>query len=158
MHSVDEGVNLDLDLDLDNIYLRPMQQLPSWLRKNICLNKIIKISVTQSFHVAHHLSLLQPYIYAAIFMSPPVAILIMLLPKSVYPVRGQKWFQQIRAAASIGIHSWLWIGLALTLVGWIRLTDGDAVVDLGWTPIIKGLLYLYLSELFLYGFCLHPFM
>jgi len=171
--SVDEGVHLD------NIYLSPMKKLPSWLKNNFYLIKLFKIIAAQGLHVAHHLSLLQPYLYAAIVMPPPLAILIMLLPKYIYPVQGQKWFQQIRAMASISIHSWLWIGLnvimsmmvgnhaSTTDVGchW-NLANSNITGrnkfqlcgDLGWTPIMKGLLYLYLSELFLYGFCLHPFM
>ena len=165
MDSVDEGVNLD------NIYLRPIKQLPSWLRNNIYMIRLCKIVAAQGLHVAHHASVTQPFLASALFMPPPLAILILLLPKYMYPARGQKWFQQIRAVASIGIHSWLWIGVALTLVGLIRLSNDVDVVDdesclppycvkasSTWTPIIKGLLYLYLSELYLYGFCLHPFM
>ena len=64
MDSVDEGVNLD------NIYLRPIKQLPSWLRNNIYMIRLCKIVAAQGLHVAHHASVTQPFLASALFMPP----------------------------------------------------------------------------------------
>lgn len=59
----------------------------------------------------------------------------------------------LRIAASVGIHTWLWVGLNIWL---LFLRNSGA--DVSYSSVFKGLFYLYLSELFLYGFAMHPFM
>jgi hypothetical protein len=61
----------------------------------------------------------------------------------------------VNVVASIGIHAWLWVGFD----AWLLFSAGKGA-DNPWSAVSvgKGLLYLYLSELFLYGFAMHPFM
>jgi hypothetical protein len=56
-----------------------------------------------------------------------------------------------RLTASLSLHTWAWVCLDAWLLFWQAQ---------GWTlgSVLKGLCYLYLSELCLYGFALHPFM
>jgi fatty acid desaturase len=51
---------------------------------------------------------------------------------------------------SVGLHTWLWVMLDMWLVAGHN--------DVTWTSVFKGLLYLYISDLCLYGFAMHPFM
>lgn len=58
----------------------------------------------------------------------------------------------VRISSSVGLHAWV----SLFLSWWLLFGHlGDT-----WTVVsaLKGFFYLYLSELFLYGFAMHPFM
>jgi len=54
------------------------------------------------------------------------------------------------AGLSMGAHTWLWLGLSYVLLAY-----GVPRPSIG--SCILGLLYLYLSELFLHGFACHPY-
>jgi len=76
--------------------------------------------------------------------------------------------------ATIGLHSFLWPAVMLRLfcTEWAFAVDASyanlfvfqtvdlwgSVFPMDWTPAWKGLFYLALSEMFLFGFCYHPFM
>jgi len=76
--------------------------------------------------------------------------------------------------ATMGLHSFLWPAVMLRLfcTEWAFALDASyanlfvfrtvelwgGVFPMDWTPAWKGLFYLALSELFLFGFCYHPFM
>ena len=69
----------------------------------------------------------------------------------------------IRLGASVGLHSWLWFGSMIYLLfyssaGSIHTDNGVIIASWTFYSVFKGFIYLYLSELFLYGFCMHPFM
>jgi hypothetical protein len=54
--------------------------------------------------------------------------------------------------SSISLHVWLWVLLDYWLL------FGRSGNPWTWSSAAKGFSYLYLSDLFLYGFLMHPFM
>lgn len=62
----------------------------------------------------------------------------------------------VSGGASVGLHAWLWVSYTIVLLFYLRSYTGHAHVT--FSSFCKGFLYLYLSELFLYGFMMHPFM
>ena len=59
----------------------------------------------------------------------------------------------VKSCASQGLHLYLWLSLNIYLLFYA------VPVELWtWGGMLRGCFYLYLSELFLYGFCMHPYM
>lgn len=132
----------------------------------------IKIMIIQMGHVFHHASLTWLLI-CALVVPPPLALIGFVFPDQCvkliieglkyvqfYDSKNNKFTKQaldlfvgvlIRGTTSVGLHAWLWVGLNVYLLFWYH-----AHITL--YSVFKGLMYLYLSELFLYGFAMHPFM
>lgn len=66
----------------------------------------------------------------------------------------------VRISGSVGLHSWLWVLLVVYLLfgGWCTSTSTAGGCPFTLASVGKGFVYLYLSDLFLYGFAMHPYM
>lgn len=60
----------------------------------------------------------------------------------------------VRLVSSVAVHCYLWVILDWWLL-YGHLSSSEVFV---WSHFFRGFLYLYLSELFLYGFGCHPYM
>jgi fatty acid desaturase len=135
------------------------------------MNKFLKCLYVQFGHVAHHSMFDLLYVYGLLVI-PPISIPLFFWPDKFrdlflyvlshnsvqvpflknYPENAKLLFSiAIRLTASVGLHAWA--GLLLNI--WL-LFYSNPMWRFG--SLVKGFLYLYLSELFLYGFAMHPYM
>jgi cytochrome b involved in lipid metabolism/fatty acid desaturase len=135
--------------------------------------KYLKVLLVQLGHLQHHgmmsllflqLLLLPPFISFPLFLCPDfVARSILQLTRASFDatsivadlgvdVEDLACKMMCRIISSVGVHAYLWVGLDW----WLLFGPYSAPFSLG--ACVKGIVYLYLSELFLYGFLCHPFM
>ncbi len=138
---------------------------------HVQMNKFLKCLYVQFGHIAHHSMFDLLYVYGLLVI-PPISIPLFIWPDKFrdlllyvlnnhsinapflldHPENAKLLFSiSIKLTASVGLHAWA--GLLMNI--WLLF-----FVHSSWSigSVIKGLLYLYLSELFLYGFAMHPFM
>ena len=138
------------------------------IHTNTLANKLLKCILAQLSHVAFHFSLIGPNVTLAVLLWPPVSVALMLMPET-WIVSGNKARELVmrmfvRVAPSTALHNWAWIVLGWWLLFRVGGGGGEQggvsndVLVWTWVSVAKGVWYLWLSELFLYGFLFHPFM
>jgi fatty acid desaturase len=136
--------------------------------------KLSKVLLIQTFHVSHQLLMAAVLYLQGLLMVPIVSIPMFLFPntitrlmmKAIRKLSGGEpifdrvtdeqekflYYTMIRITASVGLHAWV----SLVVNWWLLF--GHLNGAWSWGSVISGFFYLYLSELFLYGFAMHPFM
>ena len=133
----------------------------------------IKILLFQLGHLQHHATMtilflllaapLIPVFSAPIFIWPELfssllsSSTILLNSNRIFPNLDSESEKHVinwgvKMFSSISLHVWLWVLLDYWL---LFHRSGDPWT---WSSAAKGFSYLYLSDLFLYGFLMHPFM
>lgn len=155
--------------DTNKRYL-PREYFSNSIIATIHRSKPLKIMSVLLLHIQHH-GLLSFAMAHMGFIIPPISI-----PAFLCPSYFESWLEHfmrispdyskiitpetkkflisfiVRTSASQGLHTWLWICLNIYLLFWYRAELWS------WNSVFKGFFYLYLSELFLYGFAFHPYM
>jgi fatty acid desaturase len=134
---------------------------------------LVKVVSFQVIHFFHHLMMTLSLFHAILI--PP----IISLPAFIFPERVSKFVvSQLRSrlgrlredlspeceellitmvtrlSSSVGVHAYLWAGMTWWLLYGMHMSSSSFM----WSSCFNGFVYLYLSELFLYGFMCHPFM
>lgn len=137
--------------------------------------KILKCLSIQLLHISHHATMAIVLYLQTLLLLPVVTIPLFLFPRNATrlinkatrhlndgkPILTEGMsddnefflvYTMVRIMASVGLHAWVSVGVTWWLL--IGHQQGDWSI----LSVIKGFFYLYLSELFLYGFAMHPFM
>mgnify|MGYP000885785574 CR=1 FL=1 len=176
------GDSLDAEGHLQKVYYgeEDDESVMKRVHSNTFRSKVLKCIGIQIGHIGFHAGLLLPNLFS-LSMVPPLSLAIMVAPEAYIVERTRRciiWFgsmftpefraedfrhtdtylrEGIRVLPSLALYNWACVVLAWWLLFYVG-GDGNEV-DSAWTvaSVLKGCMYLYLSELFLYGFLLHPF-
>lgn len=136
---------------------------------------VLKALTVQAGHFFHHLLmtlvmlqviLFPPFLSLPVFLFPNyTAHVVLSFLRSKFGKLREEFSKEceellvtesIKLFSSVAVHVYLWVGLAWWLL-YGRIDGSNGEIFNIWS-CAKGYVYLHLSDLFLYGFCFHPFM